>query len=1500
MHRAVPALALILAFTLAAGAQWRGTRVDPETDPKAFDITTRADLEDSMRRVAALRGQFAAARSDREREQVIESILRLCQDELNKQANASGAVAVEHSSDSRTPGLAVRWTGAWHMVEDTILALGPAALAQYEKIYGPRAVTLVREAMALRDLDGLAALNRRFGLTAAGFRAATLLAATWWESGEVSRAARALERALFAPALVPAAQRAALTAWLSHCYRDLGERANLNRLLRLDAALRDAMVDEGGSQSSLDAILRRNLAGARDRAADTLSSTGIEWPGGNYTNTALPPAPGKWSVTAWARALPRHAAEPHQYRFMGYPAPIATPYMPVCDGSMVYVNTGERLVAYDLIGAGAGDGLAWSCTAFPAVKDVSWRTSEPDPSLILPVSIHRGTVYAALENPLDAYIHERNADGMFGLYSHYPQMRRALCAVDAATGRLLWKLGGLYAGRADDTTSFLYAVVHDGTLYAVGSRSPGISEIFLYALDPASGEVRWNLRLCYGQQETTMFGRPARTPYPSLCAISGGTMYLCTNIGGVVAVDLSRRCLNWISRYEYVPRPITKYTETYYREPTWANNPTLYCEPEGQAIVVVAPTDADTLFGLDAGSGEILWSLDRNAQLRGGRFLCGVRKGVAWVAGDGGFSGAAGSGLVGVNVREGKAAQSRRAEPAGGPLALAGRPCLAGSRMYWPGYNAQGCSIAEIELDTLRALADSRAPQSYAGQGYSVYSQHGMIFTVSGSDYALGNSQLSLRCDQAELLEAARRQAAADPENPEGILRLGLLQLRLGNPAEALETLRRAFEKAGIPPVNTHAREAAARALVHAHLESADALLLARKHAEALAQVEVAASFALLRSQRSDCFVRRERALKALGDAPALRALYEELAENDPDFGVGEDPEIPARLYGMIRLAEMIEAEDPARAAGLYQQVQEGPERLSWERTRLRTWALARLKALLRAAGREVYRPQDDAAGALLRQGDAGALSAILLRFPLAADADEAALRLAAMAMQRRDAAQAVRVLAAALEDNTLRPRVAELQAWLALAHDGAGEKLRARLLAARTLREFPQGELTREGRREKFKDVLGPIAGGAAPAGARAPLPRLPAQLQELWTRPWQMRSFTRVPALPPSPAMPRLYLTETTPEGVQTVCLDAPSGELIWRSDQAVFVVAVHETDAGVVLETQQGFQCVDDQGGERWTVHTGGPPGAVSLEGGMLVYAARYRTQGERPGNARSMVRIAALDVSSGGEIWRTEYEASLARWISQGAAGILALVRGSEQRLLLLDPETGRETKAVTLNLPGPVDLAPSISDGVLWLVDGYGGIRGFRTDDLAPAGAFNTGQRGCALLRAENGRLWALGSEGVTCFDLKSGNAVLSRAQDANEQFRGAQYSSGVYYVFSRDAAGGARVSGISAADCAPLFRVSAARAEKTDRLKVQASSAFDGGVCVVFSVQSLVEGVLRLTAFHMLVLNADGSERLNRPIPVEGVVSHFAQLAVIEDHLLLACGNVTHCFGRPE
>lgn len=1497
MRRYSAGALLLIVLGLAASAQrWPGP-VYPESDPNAFKISTQANLEEALTRIERLKAQLAQTKDEEERTFILNRILELCQSQLNEDSNDSGVIVVERKGrDERGNELAVRWQGAFSAIEDEIRGLGEEGLQLYEKAYGPRAALLLQQAAETRQRERIQYLNRRFGLTRAGLRAGALLATMWWEEGEVSRAARSLERVLSLTELLSPDEQARYSAWLAHCYRDLGERANLVKLIEQTVVLREREVDEGGEKVKLGELLQKRLLEARDATLDTIDALGVEWPGGNYSNTGLHEKPSDYRQIAWAKKLPGLQATPVWNRFMGYPTPHVPPFLPMFDGNMFYVNTGDRLAAYDLIAA-EGDTPSWTCKPFDTTPS-NWRLAEADPNMILPISAWHGTLFTAIENPLHNTYHDPNPDPNFRLYSHYPKVRRALCAVDSSTGRLLWKLGGQYEGDKDQQTNFLSAVVHEGTLYAIASRVPEFAEIFLYAINPDDGEILWNLRLCYGQQETTMFGRPAREPHPSLPCIAGGTMYLCTNIGGVVAVELATRSLRWISRYDYMPRPVTKYTETYYRDVTWYNSPTIYTEHKGKPYILAAPTDARMLFALDARTGSVLWQLDQSEQpLYGGRSLVGVREGKAYVAGDGGIRGGGASRLHVIDLENPRQVQSVKVTPAdsGNLLALAGRPSIAANRLLWPGVEGgSSCTLAEVDLDRLRTVSSAYVPGTYANLGYSVFAQHGVVFTVSGNDYTRGISQLAARFNTNALVEAARNEYQAAPDDPQAAMRYGLLTMRVGDRNEAIKALKLAFELASRPPADTRVRDQAGRALVASFLELADKAHAARKYTEALGHVQNAREYAIGRSQLSDCFSREERALLAEGREADIETFYRDVISREPDFGMGADPEIPVGLYCRIRLAERLErAGKSADAAVLWQEVQQAPARYSFGGLSLRALALERLRDVIKRAGREVYAPQDAAAAELLKTGTAESWAKLLQLYPLALAADEAALNLANEKLKAHLGAEAADVLRGALDENSDRPRAAEMNALLALAYKAAGERLRARLLALRLLRENPKAELKLGGTVKSFEELLRPLTEGDASEMAGEALPQLPKQISELWSRPWAIGGFTRMPPQPVNLPEARFHLSETSMTGTELLALDAGNGEPRWARKVPVSLNAVYRTPRGILFVQGQGFALYDDDGNEQWSTPAGATPIATSLLGGMLVYATRFTLSGQ------AMVRVTARDVDSGGVVWEQTMAGASVRWIAQSNHGVLVMPQGNETELVLLDAETGRETARTALDPHGRITVQPVLLDDRLLVINRDGKVLALRGDTLKPAGEFETRIRYATQFTIIEGDLLVVGLTSAGRFGAADGKVIWRRDYAGNEVVTAQVLLKDSIALATRAPNGAGRISGFSLTDGKPTFSYDIKRENDSDRVDVQNSAPFDGGLVMAFAENRIIDGRMQLWGFRLLVLNSDGTERFTwtRQAPDSPL---FVQLALTENYIALTCDKTTFGFGRKD
>ncbi|MBX3459206.1 MAG: PQQ-binding-like beta-propeller repeat protein [Planctomycetes bacterium] len=1493
--RRIFAAFVLIALALAHGGAQLPPRVQyPEADPTAFSITTQADLEDALSRIARNRAALADARTPDDRRFHMTAILEICQRELNREANTSGVVVVERAPNSAVvPDLPLRWQGAYSAIEDQIRALGKEGLDLYEQLYGPRVQLQLADILRTRDRNRLADLNRRFGLTLAGAKAAVALAGMYWEEGGLSQTARMLERALENAAAMPAADRAYLYAWLGHCYRERGERASLRRIIDESTPVHAEKVRIGDAAVTLGELLKQRMSQARDASHETIDRFGTHWPGGNYANTGLHERPAAYSKQAWVQNLPSLAATRHTTRFMGYNPPIVPPYMPVFDGNAVYISQGDALLAYDLVSGGTRP--LWTCKPFPAMPH-NWRTMEPDPSLSLPVSVHAGTVYAALENPLSTAYHSRDPDPNFRLYSHYPKVKRALCAVDAATGRLLWKVGGEYEGDELYTLNFLSAVVYEGVLYAVASKVEALSDIFVVALRPETGDVLWRLRLCYGQQETTMFGRPAREPIPSLPAFSGGLMYLCTNIGGAVAVDLNTRGIRWVTRYEYTPRPVSKYIDTYYRDVSWFNSPTMYAEHEGRAYVVFAPTDAEKMFAVDAVSGAIVWRMNREGQpLYGGRALVGVREGSVVVAGDGGIRGGASSMLHLVSLAGGVVTRSTAVvHEKGGRMTLVGRPGIASNRVYWPGMTGgSGAAIAEVDLDTMRVVQSVDVSASYGTARFSVFVQNGVLYTVAGRDYSLGNSQLAVRYDATELLRNARKELDTRPNDAEACLRLGLLTMRLGDSTEGLRLVRRAYELAIAPPPNARVRDRAGTALVAEYLSQADAAMLRRKWIDALAMVELARSFSVTRSQRTECFVRHERVLISMGNLSDLADFYRGVIKANPDFGVGADPELPAVYYATVRLAAMQRDTAPAESVDLLHTLLGASPRLAYEGTPLRAYTLGALKDILARHKREPFKAADRAAQLMFEEtASPDQWRRVLELFPFSPASDQAAFNLGEHELGNHRPDAGAQVLRAALHEYAERARVGDLNVLLALCYSRAGAALRARLLATRLLRTYPQGSMQLQGKQRTYKELLEPLLRGEVGDEGAESLPRLPGTIAELWRARWDAGGFTRLPRQP-AVSTNRIYLGERSGDGAtRLVAREGATGKVVWSAQTPVTLTDTRRTSRGTLFVLGQGMSMFDDEGNEVWSAPSTGSPQATSVFAGMLVYATGFTNHRSR----RNNVRVTAREAASGAEVWEAIVDAVSTRWIQQSAHGVHALVLGDETALLLLDPENGEVRARAAIPIDGRVTVSPLVLDGKVIITDRDGRLLAFDAESLAPGKVIESRIRIPTRVEPRGKHVVVVGLTSACMLDPATGQPQWRIDLPQNEQVTSTNLLAETLMIATRAQGNIARVVGYHVKDGKQAFSYTVARENDNDRVDLLQDAAFSDGVALAYADYRIVDGVMRLWGFRLIVMNADGTERLRWEHRVTDSPS-YVQLAVTEDFIAFTCDNTTFGFG---
>jgi outer membrane protein assembly factor BamB len=225
-----------------------------------------------------------------------------------------------------------------------------------------------------------------------------------------------------------------------------------------------------------------------------------------------------------------------------------------------------------------------------------------------------------------------------------------LCAVDVATGRLLWELGGTRSDRNRDLagTFFLGCGLPMGSaLYAMGELDGDVS---LYKIDPATG------KRIYTQRLAAPLGR---LPHYPLRRLAGGNpswaagLLICPITGGVVtAFDPAARTLAWEYRY-HVNRPGDPRDWTDAPLDTGEDEKSRWLDTaplivEGAALLT--PRDSDELHCLNLADGTLRWKHSRG----NGLFLAGASDGVVYIVGR--------SGLEALNLKDGSNAWSQSVE----------------------------------------------------------------------------------------------------------------------------------------------------------------------------------------------------------------------------------------------------------------------------------------------------------------------------------------------------------------------------------------------------------------------------------------------------------------------------------------------------------------------------------------------------------------------------------------------------------------------------------------------------------------------------------------------------------------------------------------------------------------------------------------------------------------------------------------------------------------------
>jgi len=881
-----------------------------------------------------------------------------------------------------------------------ILASAPPELrSEYERIYGPNAEEALRQALATKDRTALLDVVRIFEGTAAGLRAAVILADDSIQHGRPAEA-----------------------------------RLLLMRLGRLHP-----------STAQDDAIVRRlALAAARDHAeggppADPEAprvATDGSWPmlGGNASRDRVAGrpsfAPLRYTIDMEIRQRlwdnPPHP-DPNYYgrqaqhddltwreRWSSY-----DPVEPVVSRGILVASDGKRVSAYNLF---SGAPL-WQ---YPEQVQVE-NDGRTNLSTIFTPVIADGVVYVALDVPI-AFRPQLLQEVPI---IYYLPMRR-LVALDLESGAVLWRHDDEFFDTHPDAEvlrplSMTGApVVRGDRLYASAVASEGTFHSHVVAIDRHTGEVVYALRVSNGQQELNLFGRQLQECMPMPVTEVDGVLYCGTNLGVIAAVDALLGTPLWAAGYETETIPSTFYWfEAPRRWPRFANRPPLV---SGDTVIAL-PIDSTFILGLDRRTGERIFRVppqiiasDRPLDLQvlhaadAERAYVGGQRGVAalWLIHD-----------PARGAEPGEIAWTTRfAEGDGGT----GHGFLAEDALWVPTSDA----VYRIDPGTGKCL---EAPKREGRDG-NLY-----VHLVWGDGVLVtaGRTLLGARFDREAVLTQARERARLRPDEPGPLLDAADIHLAAGEVSPAVDLFRRAKTLAdarGGSAAALRAEQGLHRALLRRAKDSVDARAFDRAEGEFEAALRAAPDDPTrIRAQRA-----LEEALAGAGEEGARKWRAKNLRALERDYGDVPDGVTgrPLRSWALLRLAELqVDEGSPRRALAFLQQlVERDPD---GEDGRL---ANERIRRLLEEH-RDAYEPYEKRAARLfesaLAAGDLEALDRGLRIYANAEAAEGAAIELARRQLRAKDATGATRTMQTFLAEHPLSPRIAEGLLLMVEALDARG-----------------------------------------------------------------------------------------------------------------------------------------------------------------------------------------------------------------------------------------------------------------------------------------------------------------------------------------------------------------------------------------------------------------------------------------------------------------------------
>jgi outer membrane protein assembly factor BamB/tetratricopeptide (TPR) repeat protein len=517
-----------------------------------------------------------------------------------------------------------RFVGAAELSHYLLSTLPPEGREIYDAFAAKQALEDFENARARRDLDAVEEIADTYCASSLGESARIFLADTFCERGDVDLAVQVLKKSLL--------------------FSRAPERGVLLRLART--------LDQAGHESEAAACLTPCEPGDEGfRALLTASPPLVEPPGSDWTsvgggpnrNRAMPFLPGAgFAAPRWSRDPFNDTLTDRNPFAEDREGPV--PFRLVRDGDTLIVNDSVSVRAFSIYSgeilwhfAGPLEERAGSRAIFGIDDYIRHRGQAGSiTNHLIAGATSAGPVL--LVN-LQAGRPRRKKQFLYNEVINKPIPIRHLHALSAFDGKLLWKQAGVDI----DPDSFFNRlsiasppVVVDDRVFCNGHLVEGGVRSFILCFDLESGDLIWKTPVGVGQQALTLFNMSFSEFVATPLTLEDGTLYFCSNLGYVAALDAMTGRIRWCTEYETTELPRShSYTNPPPRQVHWYNTP-----PRASGGVVIStPLDARSAFAFDRHTGKVLWSCAAQSICRTGlRYLMGIRGGTAIFGGSNGAS----------------------------------------------------------------------------------------------------------------------------------------------------------------------------------------------------------------------------------------------------------------------------------------------------------------------------------------------------------------------------------------------------------------------------------------------------------------------------------------------------------------------------------------------------------------------------------------------------------------------------------------------------------------------------------------------------------------------------------------------------------------------------------------------------------------------------------------------------------------------------------------------